>query len=318
MQKKMVSLVLACLMSASVSVYAAETAAKSETKAAAVVEDKAASKGVYLKDYKLLVEGKQLDTTGLPTPALSLNKETMVPLRKIAEALGYTVSWNPEKASARMDMSIASMDFTNGTNIYKRKGKLKAINLDADYKYVNAPLIIDGVTYVPASVFGIFFNDVNIADKTVKITVRKEDLESASNAFSKAAGTEEKTSAANPMVEYSSMAEMNKELGYTIPVPASLAKKKTTAMYLISDKTAQINYADGSVYRVEKGKGDISGDYTKYSYDTHWIDGTLKIHGRGEKDAFKTITWEDKTYTYAYMTPRALTKAEATKLAEGK
>jgi hypothetical protein len=324
MNKKIVSLVLVSLLSFSVSAWAAEAsgAAVPPPKAAGTAEQAGKSNpaaGTYLKDYQLLVEGKTLDTSDIPAPAIARKKETLVPLRKVADALGYTISWNPEKATAHMDMSIASMDFANGVNSYKREGKLKIINLDQTYTFTNAPIIIDGVTYVPARVFGVFFNDVSIADKTVKITVQKAELASASDAFEKASNPKAETaSIANPMVEYPSLSAMNKKLGYTIPVPAFLKNKKTTALYLISDKTAQINYADGSVYRVEKGTGDISGDYTKYAYDTNWIEGSCKIHGRGEKDAYKNITWEDKVYTYAYTTPAALTKAEATKLALGK
>lgn len=48
------------------------------------------------------------------------------------------------------------------------------------------------------------------------------------------------------MVEYSSLTEMEKKVGHTIKVPASLKNKKVAGMYLFSDGLAQIDYADGS------------------------------------------------------------------------
>ena len=49
----------------------------------------------------------------------------MVPLRLVAEALGYTVSWNPETASSKLDMSIASMEFRPGETSIREKASLK-------------------------------------------------------------------------------------------------------------------------------------------------------------------------------------------------
>jgi hypothetical protein len=334
MNRHITAAVLTALLSISAVSFAAEPAAKKAESAPPAVTVEAASKSQVLKDYSLYVEGKKLDTTGLPAAALKKNKTVLIPLRKISDALGYTLTWIPEKTTARMDMSIASMDFKNGVNDYKRKGKLKAINLDQTFKYDAAPEIINGVTYVPADVFGAFFNDVSIADKTVKITVQKAELQKASDAFQSAAEakpvdstasaaketTAAETGTANPMVAYKSVGDMEKKLGYSIPVPASLKNKSADAYYLISDETAQINYKDGSVYRVAKTTKqatDISGDYTKYAVDKSWLAGEQKIRGRGEKDAYKLLTWDDNGYAHSYASAQALTKKEATKLVTG-
>ncbi|MCH3949848.1 MAG: copper amine oxidase N-terminal domain-containing protein [Acidaminococcus sp.] len=332
MNRHITAAVLTALLSVSAVSFAAEPAAKTTASVPPAVTVEAATKSQVLKDCSLYVEGKKLDTTGLPAAALKQNKTVLIPLRKVSDALGYTLTWIPEKTTARMDMSIASMDFKNGVNEYKRQGKLKAINLDQTFKYDAAPEIINGVTYVPADVFGAFFNDVSVADKTVKITVQKAELQKASDAFQSAAeakpidsttstaaaGTE--TSTANPMVAYKSVSDMEKKLGYSIPVPAALKNKTADAYYLISDETAQINYKDGSMYRVAKTSKqatDISGDYTKYAVDKSWLAGEQKIRGRGEKDAYKLLTWDDNGFAHSYASAQALTKKEATKLVTG-
>ena len=163
------------------------------------------------------------------------------------------------------------------------------------------------------------FNEVKIEGKTISITVQKSQLQDAARLLTEAAAEKSQTQAPNPMVEYSSLTEMEKKVGHTIKVPASLKNKKVAGMYLFSDGLAQINYADGSLYRTQKGSaGDISGDYTKYAVDTHWIDGSYKIRGRGDKDAYRTLTWEDGIYTYSYHSQSALTKAAANQIVRGK
>ena len=40
--------------------------------------------------------------------------------------------------------------------------------------------------------------------------------------------------------------------------------------------------------------------------------------GRGDKDAYRTLTWEDGIYTYSYHSQSALTKAAANQIVRGK
>lgn len=322
MNQRLTALVLCGFLAApslSFAAAASPSASKDAAPAAVVKSSPKEEVGVFQKDHVLIVNGKTLDAASLPTPVLVRQKETMVPLRLVAEALGYTVSWNPETASSKLDMSIASMEFRPGETLYQRKGKLKVINLDAAYKFTNAPQVVEGVTYVPVSLFGVFFNEVKIEGKTISITVQKSQLQDAARLLTEAAAEKSQTQAPNPMVEYSSLTEMEKKVGHTIKVPASLKNKKVAGMYLFSDGLAQINYEDGSLYRTQKGSaGDISGDYTKYAVDTHWIDGSYKIRGRGDKDAYRTLTWEDGIYTYSYHSQSALTKAAANQIVRGK
>ena len=311
MNQRLTALVLCGFLAApslSFAAAASPSASKDAAPAAVVKSSPKEEVGVFQKDHVLIVNGKTLDAASLPTPVLVRQKETMVPLRLVAEALGYTVSWNPETASSKLDMSIASMEFRPGETLYQRKGKLKVINLDAAYKFTNAPQVVEGVTYVPVSLFGVFFNEVKIEGKTISITVQKSQLQDAARLLTEAAAEKSQT-----------QAEMEKKVGHTIKVPASLKNKKVAGMYLFSDGLAQINYADGSLYRTQKGSaGDISGDYTKYAVDTHWIDGSYKIRGRGDKDAYRTLTWEDGIYTYSYHSQSALTKAAANQIVRGK
>ena len=200
MNQRLTALVLCGFLAApslSFAAAASPSASKDAAPAAAVKSSPKEEVGVFQKDHVLIVNGKTLDAASLPTPVLVRQKETMVPLRLVAEALGYTVSWNPETASSKLDMSIASMEFRPGETLYQRKGKLKVINLDAAYKFTNAPQVVEGVTYVPVSLFGVFFNEVKIEGKTISITVQKSQLQDAARLLTEAAAEKSQTQAPN-------------------------------------------------------------------------------------------------------------------------
>ncbi len=65
----------------------------------------------------------------------------------------------------------------------------------------------------------------------------------------------------NPLVEVASVQEMEDRLGYQVPV---LDKAVQTYIVLVIDGVAdsgRIHYADGTVFHIKKGSGDISGIY---------------------------------------------------------
>ena len=119
--------------------------------------------------YHLLVQGRAVDTSDLPAPAHNKDGVVMVPLRRTAEALGYTVMWDKDTNQTRLDMSIAYMYFSPGMKDYERMGKLKVININHIYEFGAPPELIEGVLYVPAEVFTAFYNDVSIAGNEVTI-----------------------------------------------------------------------------------------------------------------------------------------------------
>lgn len=133
-----------------------------------VVTNQAAEINSYAA-YRLIVSGKAVDTSDLPAPVHNKNGVVMVPLRRTAEALGYTVTWDAAARRTRVDMSIAYMYFTPGMKEYERIGKLKNININYLYEFGAPPELIEGVLYVPAKVFTAFYNDVSVAGNAVSI-----------------------------------------------------------------------------------------------------------------------------------------------------
>lgn len=119
--------------------------------------------------YRLVVQNQSIETLDLPAPAHSRDGVVMVPLRRTAEALGYTVTWDGEMNRTKLDMSIAYMFFSPGMKDYERMGKLRHININHIYEFGAPPELIEGVLYVPAEVFTAFFNDVSVEGNEVSI-----------------------------------------------------------------------------------------------------------------------------------------------------
>ena len=69
---------------------------------------------------------------------------TMVPLREVAEAAGFTVTWNAENRAVILNDGVYSLKI--GENSYV-KGKMMPLTLSA------APEIVNDLTYVPAEFF---------------------------------------------------------------------------------------------------------------------------------------------------------------------
>ncbi|NCB42094.1 MAG: copper amine oxidase N-terminal domain-containing protein [Clostridia bacterium] len=76
----------------------------------------------------------------------------MVPLRSVAEGLGFTVIWNGNEQSIFLDNGIVKTTLYIGQDSYF-KASSKAIGLTQNFSLGKAPVLIENTTYVPASLF---------------------------------------------------------------------------------------------------------------------------------------------------------------------
>ena len=126
---------------------------------------------------QLVVNGKILDTTGLPFPWIKERGVVLVPARLVAESLGYTVSWNEETQTVRIEDSIQQIDLIPGERIGVFQGKLENISLTRREEMQEAPLLVGDYLYVPVTLFRRFFNDIKISNDRISITVQKVETE---------------------------------------------------------------------------------------------------------------------------------------------
>ena len=103
------------------------------------------------------------------------NNVVMIPLRKVAEQLGYTVTWDPDDQSVRVEMNIAYIIVKPGEDWYERIGTIKKVNLNHIFQYGAGPVNVNGTMYVPAQLFEAFYNSVSITPQAVTITPASTD-----------------------------------------------------------------------------------------------------------------------------------------------
>ena len=128
-----------------------------------------AGKSAAPVSYSLKVNGQTPDLSDLPRPIYEEDGSVMIPLRKTAEALGLTVAWRADLHAAQVEDSVQSALVQDGSAAADFTGKLTVINLTREETMPAAARIFQGYTYVPASYFEWFFNDVTVSGTAVSV-----------------------------------------------------------------------------------------------------------------------------------------------------
>ena len=119
---------------------------------------------------------KRLDLSALPCDPYYDGEYMMVPLRAVAEALGYKVSYNEATGEITVDDYIQSATLKNGSATVTFKGHLQVINMSRDITLPVRTAIIGGHAYVPADFFTEFFNEVKVENGVVTIPVNMSEV----------------------------------------------------------------------------------------------------------------------------------------------
>lgn len=116
------------------------------------------------KDYsKVLINNKELDLGS--KKAYLKNGNIMIPLRLVAQELGFKVTWDEETSSVLLDNGTIKTTITIGKDSYF-KASSKAIGLTAPFELGAAPELVDASTFVPAELFNLLFS----AGETVTVS----------------------------------------------------------------------------------------------------------------------------------------------------
>lgn len=127
--------------------------------------------------YAIFVNGKELDLSDLPRGAYLEGDTLMVPLRKIGEALGYTVGWDAETEAITLDDEyIQKATLYEDSAHVTFEGWLKVINMSREIDLTVPAAVHSGRTYVPMEFFEEFFNDVGVEGKTITIAPSQVEL----------------------------------------------------------------------------------------------------------------------------------------------
>lgn len=127
-------------------------------------------------DYRILVGGAPVSTKDLPYAAYEENGVIMLPLRAVGKALGYKVSWAAAAGDIVMEDSIQKVVLHNGSSTAHFTWKLTNINLSGTVELETAAVIHNGYTYVPASLFELFFNEVRVEGTVITVSPGMKEL----------------------------------------------------------------------------------------------------------------------------------------------
>lgn len=106
----------------------------------------------------------------------------------------------------------------------------------------------------------------------------------------------------NPFIDYDTLEEAEKAVGFEINVPESIDGYSEKLISVMDGKMIQVVFVEGDkqiCIRKEKGNDDISGDYTKYAdkkmTDVDGVTITLK----GGNGKYGNATWTADGYSYS-------------------
>ena len=101
----------------------------------------------------------------------------------------------------------------------------------------------------------------------------------------------------NPIMEVASVEEMEQYLDFKVPV---LNKKVSVYMVLVIDnypEMGRIKYADGALFSMKYGTGDISGVYGAELVKTEQVNGITVSYYESSMNSY--AAWEKDGFTYS-------------------
>ena len=239
--------------------------------------------------YRIVIDGTDLPAGGVYTEG----KNIMLPLRSVAEKLGFKVEWDGETQSVSLDNGEVNTKIRIGEDSYYMASS-KAIGMSAPTALGAAPVNKNGTTFVPAEMFNILNCGEAFTVENNVITFKNED---------------NGTQIPNPLKDYESIAEAEKAVGFKTLTSSALPDGyKLSYIGTISDEVFQLFYSNDKneiIYRMAKGSDDISGDYNVYKTTK-----TLKINNLDvtfrENGETTSALWKNGEYTFSLSSNTAL------------
>lgn len=248
------------------------------------------------KTYSVTISGKTLGLSKNAAPYI-INGRLMVPAREVAEALGYTVRWNAEERCAVIENKEFTVNACIGEDSYARASKV-AIGMTEPAGYGAAPAIKNGRTFVPVRMFSLLGYTITPTENGADVTP------------SDSTGVQ----LPNPMISYKTVEEASKAVSFQVKIPTALKDKQINAVNIISGDLVQLDYADGTCYRVsgaslrkELGTGDISGDYNEYANVSTITVGSQSVTLKGDAAGVMLAVWGDDGNSFSIAFEKAVT-----------
>lgn len=228
--------------------------------------------------YTIRIDGKDSGVT----PCV------MVPLRAVAEKLGFKVTW--QNGSVLVDDGEMHTVVTIGVDSYTVVTSIPgAVGMSAPFSLGAAPYLSNGTTYVPLELFRPLLGNgddvITVSGGVISIT----------------SGKSSGVQIPNPFVSCADMAEAAKVAGFTFTVPDSLAGYNGRWINAIAGDLIQVVYGpEDNEVRLRKGTlGDVSGDYNEYAETAAVPVGSVSVTMKGADGKVSTAIWSANGYSYS-------------------
>lgn len=120
--------------------------------------------------------------------------------------------------------------------------------------------------------------------------------------------------------QFESTGELAEQLSYPLLLPAWLPEGYTLeSARCLQGELAEVCWqADGQTltYRMAPGDGDVSGDFTAYSWEEELSAGAYTVACKGEKGLVFLAVWSGGTYSFSLHASVGLTVDQVTALIE--
>ena len=255
-----------------------------------------ASAGAYTGTFPVEADGQ---STGVQACL-------MVPLRAVAEPLGFTVTW--DDGGVLVDNGTLHTRVVIGQDRYTlTTSKEGLVGMSAPFSLGAPPYVANGVTYVPVALF-----DALLGEGAVTVT--------DSGTISIQAPSSSSTSLANPFKEYDTLAQAEAAAGFSLQMPDRVPNWMDSMRFRVANDTMMEVLIQGGekelCIRKAPGSGDISGDFNTYEWtQTADVDGTT-MELRGNGDCARVAIWTRDGYTFSITTNADLTPEAMTAMAE--
>ena len=250
--------------------------------------------------YSVVIENNTLDLGG--ETVYELNKHMMVPLRTVAEKLGFNVKWDGEHQGISLDNGeVNTIVYIGQDNYYMASSK--AIGMSAPTALGVAPALKNGTTYVPADIFNILYCDDVVSVKDNVITIKTDND-----------NDDEIIGMPSPFVEYKTVDEAQKVLPFSAVVPSNVKGYELTNVSVMSNEMLQLIYENGDkelTYRMGKGSDDISGDYNVYKDIKTVKVGDIEVKVRKSEETMSAI-WTNGDLTFSLYSDGNLSEKDMT------
>ncbi len=302
--KKLLASALCAVMALSLSVaaFAAEPADISSNPTATnptvtAPADITAPSGLSRAGYAFQVDGEDM----------GIRVNIAVPLRAVAEKLGFKVTWNGD-GTIGLNNGVMNCTVTLGKDSYQVVTSVEGLDgMSAPFSLGMAPYTVGGTSYVPLGLF-----EALLGNQAGAVTMENGVLSLHTDPLNN------NVQIPNPFVEYETLEQAAQAAGFGLTVPAAVNGSDSRVFQAIKGELLEVTYHKGedetACIRKAPGSENISGDYTVYPQVNSVAVNGVKATMSGSDHNVSLATWTSNGYTYAVSVAGGISRSDMTAL----